>query len=239
MANSMPCSECGRSVDRFPSRFVGNVFCSKECRSSFMAKTARVWVCMGCGVVVGRRVKRCRECENKSRSERPSYVRTPEHKAIMSGVTTKPKPHMRGRKFPKRNEAIAAAWTEEKRQAARERGKKFAADRDWLVRIAQALSGPRNPMWQGGIANSKYAPGFCKTLKQRIRQRDYYICQLCGRTEDGLGYRLSIHHSDYDKSNHSESNLFATCKRCNSLVNARRPFWQSWFRDLARQRQLL
>jgi hypothetical protein len=94
-------------------------------------------------------------------------------------------------------------------------------------------------MWQGGIAGGKYAPGFCKTLKARIRARDGYTCQLCWRTEDELGYRLSIHHSDYDKSNHDESNLFATCKRCNSLVNTNRILWTAYFANLAKVRRQL
>lgn len=151
-------------------------------------------------------------------------------------ATSKPKPYLLGRKFPARARAIAAAWTDEMREAARERGKRYAQDQEWLLRIAQALSGEKNPMWQGGISGQRYAPGFCKSLKAAIRQRDGYRCQLCGMTEDEIDYVLSIHHSDYDKTNHDESNLFATCKRCNSLVNTNREVWYSYFFALAEMR---
>ena len=196
--------------------------------------------CIDCGAPVKRHVKRCQPCHKIALQQRPTYERTPEHKAKMSAVTSKPKPHLKGRSFPERNAKIAAAWASpETREAARERGKRYAQDREWLLRIARSVSGENNPMWQGGIANQKYAPGFCKTLKAQIRARDNYTCQLCGITEAETGYALSIHHSDYDKSNHTETNLFATCKRCNSLVNTRRDFWQAWFADKARSRQLL
>lgn len=204
-----------------------------------MKRTARVYHCIECGAVVGRRIKRCPPCNAAFLKVRPTYERTPEHRAKMSAVTTKPKPHLRGRKRPEVAKKIAAAWDEGKKEAARERGRRMAQDREWLLRVAESVTGERNPRWMGGIANGQYAPGFCKSLKERIRARDGHTCQLCGKTEDELGYRLSIHHSDYDKSNHAESNLFATCKRCNSAVNTRRDFWTAFFRDLARRRQLL
>lgn len=164
---------------------------------------------------------------------RASYVRTPEQKAALSKLLTgRPKPWLKGRKRPKVGQKIAEWWTPERREKARVRGVAMAQDKDWLLRIAHALSGERNPMWQGGIANGQYAPGFCKTLKAKIRARDHHTCQLCGRTEAELGYRLSIHHSDYDKSNHAESNLFAVCKRCNSAVNVNRSVWQEYFRTV-------
>lgn len=137
---------------------------------------------------------------------------------------------------PETRAKIKASWTPEQREAARQRGKAHAADREWLLCIAKAVSGERNAMWQGGIAGSKYAPGFSKSLKTRIRERDGHRCQLCGTTEDELGYALSIHHIDYDKSNHEDDNLASVCKRCNSLVNTNRDIWYGYFVALAEVR---
>lgn len=200
-------------------------------------KPAKQWTCIECGAPVGRKVKRCKSCNQAFLRVRGAYERTPEHRAKMSEAQKgKPKPALQGRKRPTVAKKIAAAWTAEMRAAARERGKRSAADREWLQRIAQSVSGERNPMWQGGISGERYAPGFSKSLKARIRLRDNHTCQLCGATESELGYRLSIHHADYDKTNHDDDNLFSTCKRCNSLVNTNRDIWPGYFAALAHAR---
>lgn len=227
------CMDCGKPVSRT----------SRQCASCYRTNRnhdTRQWACTDCGVAVERKVKRCPACARAALYERPVYERTPEHRGTMSkALAGKPKPGARGKGTrPHVAVKIAAAWTDEMKEAARERGKRNAQDREWMLKIARSVSGENNPMWQGGIANSRYAPGFCKSLKAKIRARDNYTCQLCGRDENELGYRLSIHHSDYDKTNHATINLFATCKRCNSLVNARRAIWTAWFRDLAISRQL-
>lgn len=197
------------------------------------------YLCIDCGVPVKRRVKRCKECHVKALPNRATYERTPEHNQMMSERLKGTQPNGTGWKHsPETRRKIAASWTPEKREAARKRGNEMAQDREWRLRIARALSGENNPMWQGGIMPQPYAPGFSKTLKNCIRKRDQYTCQLCGMTEKELGYKLSIHHSDYDKTNHDESNLFATCKRCNSLVNTNREIWEVYFFALAERRQL-
>lgn len=229
------CTDCGIKLPRY-----GKSTRCQNCIKIFNSNQAQKWQCIDCGAIVPRRTKRCPDCYKAFLKIRPTYERTPEHKDLMSQVTTKPKPWRVGYKHPQEvKDKIASHWTEERKEEYRARNKKNAENREWVMRMARALSGENNPMWQGGIANSEYAPGFCNTLKERIRQRDNYTCQLCGITEKETGYRLSIHHSDYDKSNHSESNLFATCKRCNSFVNTNRAVWTAYFLDLAERRQLL
>lgn len=202
------------------------------------ANTHQPYLCVTCGAPVERRRKYCPDCRKQAMRDRPQYERTPEIRKKVSDAQ-KGKPRKAGWKHaPETREKIASAWTDEKREAARQRGLEMAADREWRLRIANALSGENNPRWEGGITGQKYAPGFDKTLKRSIRQRDNFTCQLCGMTEDELGYRLSIHHADYDKSNHHESNLFATCKRCNSLVNTNRDYWPIYFALLAERRDL-
>jgi hypothetical protein len=175
----------------------------------------------------------CRRC-------RPTYERTAAHRANMSAALTgRPKPHLRGRKRPDVGAKIAAAWTEEMREAARARGRLFAASRDWLVKIAESLTGEKNPRWRGGISGRSYAAGFSKALKRSIRERDDFTCQLCGATEAELGCALSIHHADYDKSNHDDNNLHSTCKACNSRVNSNRDVWIGYFVALSDMRRKL
>lgn len=125
-----------------------------------------------------------------------------------------------------------AWWTQERRAAAQQRGLKYASDPAWRKKIAEAVSRDRNPRWLGGLTEQKYAPGFGRVLKSSIRARDGFACVLCGSTENELGYALTIHHIDYDKSNHCSRNLASVCKACNSRVNSNRDVWQSHFEIL-------
>lgn len=187
------------------------------------------YLCIDCSSPVNRGIKRCKTCDSLFKKNRKPYARTPDHKKIMS-EKLKTIPKNTGWKHSSETKnKIAASWTKEKREAARQRGKAFAQKKEWLLKIAESVSGEKNPMWQGGVTDSGYAPGFCKSLKEKIRKRDNYRCQLCTATEKELGYKLSIHHSDYDKTNHDESNLFATCKPCNSRVNINQEFWYGFF----------
>lgn len=149
---------------------------------------------------------------------------------ISEALKGKPKPWFQGRKHkPETNAKIKASWTEEKREQARQRMLRRLEDRKWLEHLSFVFSGERNPRWQGGIAQKNYN-NFYSTLKNEIRQRDNYTCQLCQATENELGYKLSIHHIDYDKEYSEEDNLVALCKRCNSLVNIDREEWTRFFK---------
>lgn len=94
---------------------------------------------------------------------------------------------------------------------------------------------PKNhPCWQGGIDKLPYGIKWTRFLKEQIRQRDDYTCQLCRMKEikNRIIYKnkLSIHHIDYNKLNCKENNLITLCQRCNSKVNANRDYWYAYFR---------
>ncbi len=148
------------------------------------------------------------------------------------------KPSLRGRKRPAHSAMMKEHWTNPDRvKIAREHGARLSADKEWRLRIAEQLTGDKNPRWLGGMSATRYAPGFSKALKLEIRQRDNFRCQLCGARESELGYRLTIHHSDYDKANHDPDNLFSTCKPCNSRVNSNRDIWSVYFIAAAEHRR--
>lgn len=132
---------------------------------------------------------------------------------------------------------IREAWTAEKREQAKIRGAEYAQDPEWRKKVSS--HGSDNPMWKGGESETEYAPGFDKTLKRTIRERDNFTCLLCGVTEAEAGYSHSIHHIDYDKSNHDHDNLATTCKGCNSRANTNESIWFGYFVALAEMRRKL
>ena len=82
-----------------------------------------------------------------------------------------------------------------------------------------------HPNWQGGIGKEPYPFDFNEELKELIRKRDGYVCQLCGKIQDNLKRKLSVHHIDYNKENLDSENLLSLCLICNPKVNYNRNHW--------------
>ena len=101
----------------------------------------------------------------------------------------------------------------------------------------KGLLGAKNGMWKDGISFEPYSFEFNDILKQQIRERDEFTCQLCWEEENGK--KLSIHHIDYNKMNCNPNNLITLCRGCNSKVNANRPEWSNFFSVNLAQRGLL
>ncbi len=82
--------------------------------------------------------------------------------------------------------------------------------------------------------NAGYTKEFTQNLKESIRKRDNYICQLCGMTEEEhitiLGQVLHIHHIDYTRENCNPNNLITVCKQCHTRTNFNRNYWTKYFK---------
>lgn len=90
------------------------------------------------------------------------------------------------------------------------------------------IRGDKHPFWNGGSSFFPYCPKFNEILKEKIRERDSRICQLCGCTEEENGQKLSVHHVHYDKPN-CNPDLIALCNRCNLKVNSNRDYYETLF----------
>jgi len=90
---------------------------------------------------------------------------------------------------------------------------------------SENIKGENNPNWRGGSTNFPYPPEFNKELSDLIRERDNYTCQLCEKTEEENGRRLSVHHIDYNRQNCNPKNLTTLCTGCNVKVNYNRVNW--------------
>ncbi len=86
-----------------------------------------------------------------------------------------------------------------------------------------------NPNWRGGISKLPYSFNFTEELKELIRKRDNYKCQLCGAPQEEFTRKMTVHHIDYDKENTNPKNLLTLCCRCNSKVNFNREYWNMYF----------
>jgi len=104
--------------------------------------------------------------------------------------------------------------------------------------ISASLKGPRHPSWRGGISREPYAWTFNAELKEEVRRRDGYQCQLCGVPQMECKKKLAVHHVDYDKRNSDPVNLAALCNACHTKVNANRKHWTAFFQAKAIRRSI-
>ena len=82
--------------------------------------------------------------------------------------------------------------------------------------------------WQGGKSIEPYTIDWNKTLKESIKERDKYTCQLC-RKPQGEETHL-IHHINYDKKNCNPNNLITLCRNCHTKTNYKRDYWIKFFK---------
>ena len=89
--------------------------------------------------------------------------------------------------------------------------------------------------WRGGVSYLPYPVGFNKDLKKKIKERDNYICQLCGKTEKEelkeLKRVLCVNHIDFDKNNCFPENLNTLCVKCNVKINYDREKYTRYFQE--------
>lgn len=97
---------------------------------------------------------------------------------------------------------------------------------------AKKIKKEKNWNWQGGISFEPYSTDWTDNLKEAIRKRDNYICQLCGLHQDELNgwhKKFDCHHIDYDKMNLNPENLITLCRSCHIKTNYNRKYWHNYF----------
>lgn len=101
---------------------------------------------------------------------------------------------------------------------------------EWKRRISEQTRGENHPNYIDGRSEKAYPLSFSQSLKDEIRERDDYECQICGVTEDEhikeIRSVLEVHHIDFNKENNDKRNLITLCKICNIKVNKDREMWK-------------
>lgn len=107
----------------------------------------------------------------------------------------------------------------------------------WNKGLKGFRSGEKSNFWKGGISFELYPIDWTETLRRSIRERDKYICQLCGKIQiqelEEIERKLCIHHIDYNKKNCCPDNLTTLCHSCNVKVNFNRDYWTDYFDNLS------
>jgi len=106
-------------------------------------------------------------------------------------------------------------------------GKKHSEER--RIKNSLAKQGDKHPSWMGGKSFEPYGIEFNNELRVLIRERDNFTCQECGFTEEQLGYKLCVHHIDYNKKNNESDNLICLCRSCHAQTNFDRSDWADYF----------
>jgi len=91
----------------------------------------------------------------------------------------------------------------------------------------------KHPLWRGGLSYLPYGTGWTSELRDSIRARDGYICQVCNEKQKRKTFH--VHHIDYDKENNNESNLITLCKSCHMKTNGDREYWEEYFKDMIQE----
>lgn len=99
-------------------------------------------------------------------------------------------------------------WTDEKRREQSERS------------LRQWLEGRWGEKSLGTGIRNRY-PGSWEFIKMVIRERDEYVCRLCG--SDGT---LHVHHINYDSADCRWENLITLCDSHHMQTNYDREYWQ-------------
>lgn len=99
-------------------------------------------------------------------------------------------------------------------------------------KISDAQSGEKSHHWKGGLSYQPYPKDWNKMLRESIRLRDNFTCQVCGIQQSemtGRIKRLHVHHIDYKKSNLNPDNLISLCVSCHTKTTNNREYWTNYF----------
>lgn len=93
-------------------------------------------------------------------------------------------------------------------------------------------SGEKSRNWLGGKSFEPYCKNFNRRIKKEVRDKFDGKCYLCDTIVSG--YRLHVHHCDYNKSQGCSGmawSLLPLCRSHHSQTNFKRYYWFALLRD--------
>lgn len=207
------CATCGADVQRAPAHLARytEVFCGRACQRQGLLehhprrKPKVMFVCERCGKTFGvppSRLKQApvrfcsRECKDAAKSERAVPHFDP---CAECGVLIQIRPGRIGTR-------------------------NFCSRRCANLAHRVYVRGKTNGRYVDGSTLTLYPPGFPKSVRRSIKQRDGWACVVCGR---GPKY-LQVHHIDGGKTNHDPTNLVSLCIACHRKGHSKAGLVQAW-----------
>jgi hypothetical protein len=123
-----------------------------------------------------------------------------------------------------------------------QREKRIAAIKNAYKRpeVLDKVSGENSNFYRTGKGRTAYPKEFCPKLKEEIRRRDEYMCQMpdCYKTQSGATH--PVHHIDHNRHNNDKSNLITLCVQCHvDTTLGDRDYLELLLRELQIQRGLV
>jgi len=100
------------------------------------------------------------------------------------------------------------------------KGRKLSKKSKEKIRIAN--TGDKAPNWKGGTSFTPYCHKFNRALKEKIRDRDNRICQICGAKEGKEKH--SVHHVNSDEKN-CDPLLISLCRSCHMKTHQNKDYY--------------
>lgn len=212
MTTFLKCKTCGNALNR------GKIYCSLKC---YWKKSPKFKV-------------KCRQCKKE-------FLTYPSWQKIGQGFLCSKKCKYKWISENYRGEKSKAGWRNAKikleckecnkvfyefRSRVKDKRGVFCSKKcsiEWFKKNCQMEKAPN---WIDGRSYLKYPKEF-DIVKNEIKQRDGYLCQLC--YIPCIRKRLGAHHIDYNKMNNNKNNLISLCTGCNSKVNRSRDYWTNYF----------
>jgi len=82
-----------------------------------------------------------------------------------------------------------------------------------------------------GERSHLFGKRFSDEHREKIRNKFNRQCFMCHDSEP-KDYKLSVHHINYNKNDHDETNLVPLCKRCHNITNFRRSYWVDYLKEV-------
>jgi 5-methylcytosine-specific restriction endonuclease McrA/DNA-directed RNA polymerase subunit RPC12/RpoP len=239
------CIDCNKEVSKYnvkrcssceaKRRHKEGIFNSqKENNPNFKHDKTNNNKCIDCGKKIGFRSTRCKSCARKflykDPSKHPQFNKKRSIETILKIIKTREKnnigvTHGLSRKNIKHYCVDCGKEVSDYRNKRCHPCAMKKIDRD-----------PRkHPCYIDGRSFEKYPKKFNIKLREKIRNRDNYICQNCSMTEEEhlivAGRVLHVHHIDYNRKNCEEENLITLCQWCNLRANKNRDYWLNYYQN--------
>lgn len=235
------CVYCSKEITDYVNseKYRTNHFCDRKCYEEYRKKFGRKpHFCIDCGKKNSYGAPRCRDCyiQYEKKQIKPKiihYCIDPTCNKEVSGPDKRCiSCVIKGKSLKERGhkDNCQCAWCKTRRGECKgENSPLFGKHltKEIIKKMSLAKGGTGIP-----YEHTDHGPDFTEALKEVVRRRDHYTCQLCGCPQIENGRKLDVHHIDYNKLQNILKNLIALCIACHAKTRVKREKWKRYFINL-------